>query len=145
MRVLGRVFVALVVTLAAAPLRADDLTGATRFLCASVQANECLAGSDCEASEPWELKLPEFIEVDLDAKKLGTTAASGENRSTPISHLIREDGLIVLQGFEMGRSFSFVITESTGRITAAVAREDRAVVVFGSCTPQPATAARGRK
>lgn len=145
MRVFRNAVVGLVVVLAASPLWADDLTGATRFLCASVQATKCLEGGDCGIDLPWNLNIPEFIEVDLDARKLGTTRASGENRATPITHLTRADGLIVLQGFEMGRAFSFVITEQTGRITAAVASEGRAVAVFGSCTPQPTSAVPDRQ
>ena len=144
MRVFGNVIVGLVVALAASGVWADDLTGASRLLCASVQATKCVEGGACGIDLPWNLNIPEFIEVDLTAKKLSTTAASGENRATPIAHLARENGLIVLQGFEMGRAFSFVITEQTGRVTVAVATEGRAVSVFGSCTPQTAATAPGR-
>ena len=123
---------------------ADDLTGENQILCAAVQATYCLEGGECAIDLPWNLNIPEFIEIDLTAKKLSTTAASGENRSTPIAHLTRENGLIVLQGFEMGRAFSFVITEETGRLAVAVAREGLTVAVFGSCTPLPAVAEPGR-
>jgi len=133
--------VAAVLVLAASVASADDLTGASRFLCASVQATRCEEGGECAAEVPWNLNIPAFIEVDLDAKRLSTTVASGENRSTPIAHMTRESGVIVLQGFEMGRAFSFVITEETGRVAVAVASEGRATAVFGACTPRPATAA----
>ena len=129
--------VAAVLVLAASVASADDLTGASRFLCASVQATRCEEGGECAAEVPWNLNIPAFIEVDLDAKRLSTTVASGENRSTPIAHMTRESGVIVLQGFEMGRAFSWVITEETGHITAAVATEGLAVAVFGACTPAP--------
>ena len=118
---------------------ADDLTGAGRFLCASVQASRCLEGGECWSDAPWDLNIPAFIEIDLGAGRLSTTAASGENRSTPIARVTRENGVIVLQGFEMGRAFSFVITEKTGRVAVAVASEGRATAVFGACTPHPAT------
>ncbi len=68
-------------------------------------------------------------------KRLSTTTASGLNRTTPIKHVDRQDGTIVLQGFEMGRAFSWIITEATGQVTVAVAFEGAAVAVFGSCTP----------
>jgi hypothetical protein len=134
-----------VLALAASVASADDLTGARRLLCASVQATQCQEGGDCLGEVPWNLNVPAFIEVDLDARKLSSTAASGENRSTPISHLARENGIIVLQGFEMGRAFSYVITEETGRAAFAMAREGSATVVFASCTPQPAPAAPATK
>ena len=74
-------------------------------------------------------------EVDLKDKKLSTTKASGENRSTPIRNLVREDGKIFLQGVELGRAFSFVIDEKSGMLSVAVAREGITVSVFGACTP----------
>jgi len=132
--------VAAVLVLAASVASADDLTGASRFLCASVQATRCEEGGECAAEVPWNLNIPAFIEVDLDAKRLSTTVASGENRATPIAHMTRENGVIVLQGFEMGRAFSFVINEETGRVAVAVASEGRATAVFGACTPLHAAA-----
>ena len=67
------------------------------------------------------------------------TAASGQNRSTPIASLTRENGLIVIQGFEDGRAFSFAIDEATGDLNAAIATASGANVVFAACTPVPAS------
>ncbi len=145
MRAVGNVIVGLAVALAASGLWADDLTGVNQFLCASVQVTACAEGGDCSIDLPWNLNVPDFIEVDLDARTLSTTAASGRNRSTPIEHLTRQDGVVVIQGFEMGRAFSFVITEETGRVAVAVATEGRAVAMFGSCTPLPRAAAPAGK
>ena len=79
--------------------------------------------------------VPQFIEVDLEAKRLATTEASGENRQTPIEHLRRVDGNIVFHGFEMGRAFSWVIDEASGRVTVAIATDGISVAIFGACTP----------
>lgn len=129
------ILTAAVVALPAAAISADDLTGKNRMLCTAVQATRCLESGDCVVDLPWNLKIPQFIEVDLSARKLSTTKASGENRSTKIDQLRREDGMIVLQGFERGRAFSFVINEETGVLSAAVAAQGKAVAVFGACTP----------
>jgi hypothetical protein len=114
---------------------ADDLTGSTTLLCAGVQATECFEGGECGIDLPENLNMPAFIEIDLDAKLLSTTAASGENRTTPITALSREDGSIFLQGHEMGKGFTFVIDEQSGQVTVAIAAQGRAVIVFGNCTP----------
>jgi hypothetical protein len=114
---------------------ADDLTDSDQFLCAAVQATMCVEDGECVAQVPWNLNIPEFIEVDLEAKRLATTAASGENRATPIQHLGRSDGTIVFHGYERGRAFSWVIDEQSGRVTIAVATDGGAVAVFGTCTP----------
>jgi len=114
---------------------ADDLGGSDRFLCTPVQATLCIEDGECVVDLPWNVNIPQFIEVDLAAKRLATTAASGENRATSIEHLRRCDGTIVFHGFEMGRAFSWVIDELTGHVTAAIAADGVAVSVFGVCTP----------
>ena len=136
--------IVVMVALAGATVWADDLTGSTRFLCSSVQVTVCYEDGECVIDLPWNVNVPEFVEVDLEAKRLSTTAASELNRATPIEHLLREDGNIVLQGYEMGRAFSWVITEQTGQVTAAMATEGGAVVVFGACTPMTAAGEPGR-
>lgn len=141
-RYLG-VALALVMTFSPTAVSADDLTGSTRFLCSAVQATECMVGGDCAIDLPWNLNIPQFIEIDLKAKMLSTTAASGQNRTTPIEHLESENGVIALQGSENGRGFTFVIDEETGQLTVAIATKGEAVIVFGACTPlAPATGAK---
>jgi hypothetical protein len=128
-----------VVALALAPgltssVGADQLSKANLLLCTAVQATVCTPDGDCEIGPPWNWNIPQFIEVDLAAKVLRTTKASGENRATTIKNLERADGNIFLQGVEKGRAFSFAIEEETGFATIAVAREGRGVTVFGACT-----------
>ena len=115
----------------------DDLKGADRLLCSSVQATVCAVDDDCEIGPPWSWNIPQFIQVDLKGKRLSTTPASGEQRVTPIKLVERRNGSIVIQGFERGRAFSFVIDEASGQVSVAVAREGVTVSVFGACTPQP--------
>jgi hypothetical protein len=66
---------------------------------------------------------------------LSTTEASGENRTTPAEVLRRENGVIVIQGMELGRAFSIVVSEDLGSMSASIAAEDLTVSVFGACTP----------
>jgi hypothetical protein len=132
LRILG--VVSALVLLAPQFAVADDVHGADMLICASVEATVCSLDG-CEIGTPFIWDIPQFVEIDLKAKRLSTTAASGENRATPIKSLERKDGLIVIQGVENGRAFSFVITEETGVLSAAVAREELTVSVFGACTP----------
>ena len=133
---------ALLVLAAPAAAVADDLTGEQMILCTAVQVTLCTDDGDCAIENPWNLNVPQFIEINLKDRKMSTTKASGENRSTPIRTLEREDGQIFLQGVEAGRAFSFVITEKTGMASIAVAREGKTVSVFGACTPMPAPASK---
>ena len=130
-----RITLAAAIIAAPVVLKADDVRGVERMLCSSVQVTACLDGGDCIIDVPANLNVPQFIEIDLKAKSLHTTKASGENRATAIEHLKREGGLIVVQGVELERAFSILIHEETGSLTAAVARDGYAVSVFGACTP----------
>lgn len=116
---------------------ADELTGADQILCSAAQATVCSIDGSCTSEPPWKLDIPQFIEVDLAQKTLSTTEASGENRSTSIKNLERDEGVIVLQGYENGRAFSFMIAEEDGMASIAVARDGLSVAVFGACTPMP--------
>jgi hypothetical protein len=126
---------ALILSFWGSAVQADDLTGHDRLLCVPVQAMVCVEDGECAVELPWNVNIPQFIEVDLGAQRLATTTASGLNRATPIEHLQRGDGVIVFHGYEMERAFSWVIDEKSGRVTAAVATDGLSVAVFGACTP----------
>jgi len=130
---------ALFLLLAPATAVADDLTGADALLCAATVVVACNELGDCGEGLPEELNVPPFVEVDLAGKMLRTTKASEENRVTPIGKVTREGGQIVVQGYEAGRAFSWVVSESTGRATVSIARDGLGVTVFGTCTPLPST------
>ena len=115
----------------------DDLTGEDEILCASANVIVCAVDGSCGSAQPWELNVPQFINVDLDKGNLSTTEASGESRTTVVDSVKRANGRIILQGVDRGRAYSFVIDEQTGLLTVAVARDDLTVTVFGACTPSP--------
>ncbi len=113
----------------------DDLTGEDKFLCAAANIIVCLDDGSCASAAPWELNVPQFINVDMKKNSLSTTKASGNNRVTIVDNKKRDDGRIYLQGIDRGRAYTFVIDEETGFLTVTVARDDLTVSVFGACTP----------
>lgn len=122
-----------------APARADALTGADQLLCSAGSASVCCDDGQCASGTASELDIPQFIEVDLAAKRVNTTKASGLNRTSPIDNLKRVDGLIILQGVENKRAYSISISEKTGELAAAVAAPGCSITAFGVCTPMPAS------
>jgi hypothetical protein len=142
MRRPGLLLAALGLLATAAPLAADDLRGADRILCTVISVNACVEGDECFKVSPHELNVPQFLEIDLKSRVLKTTPASGQNRKTDIKNLQRENGALILQGYEMGRAFSFLIDEAAGAASIAVARDGVAVAGFGACTPMPAAEPR---
>ena len=127
--------IAVALLVAPAVIRADDLSKQDLLLCTAVTAMHCHEDGDCVVDVPWNLNIPQFLQVNLKDKMLSTTKASGENRSTPIKNLVREGGSIYLQGLEGGRAFSFVINEESGLMAVGVATDGKVVSVFGACTP----------
>jgi hypothetical protein len=118
------------------PAPADDVSGADTLLCSVNFALQCTENGECESGPPWNMNLPEFIEVRLGEKMLSTTRSSDEKRTTPIKLLERADGALYLHGDQNGRAFSIVITEETGMATYAVAAEEMVVSGFGACIPR---------
>lgn len=126
--------VASVGLLASGVALADNLEGADRLLCAPEQIMICVEEADCYPAHGSELGVPDFVIIDLKNKKLQTTKASEQTRTTAFSSMSRAGGKIFLQGLENGRAFSFLIDEASGRLTVAVSRDGVAVAAFGSCT-----------
>ena len=115
---------------------ADELIGSSSLLCHGLSAARCeFETGMCSVKLPWQLNLPDFLKVDLDAKRTETTAASGQQRQTPIRTVERANGLIVLQGIEGERAFSWLITEATGEGTMTMSSPAAGLTVFTVCTP----------
>ncbi len=131
------VLLASALLLASAPALADDLTGAERLLCATRVVMACWTDGECESVPPTDIRVPQFVELDLKHKRMATTKASGEDRATDIVNLQRDAGKLVLQGYQNGRAFSLVIDEKTGQASVAVALSDLSVALFAACTPLP--------
>jgi hypothetical protein len=113
---------------------ADNVANLDRLLCATGQIVICVEEDECYPVLPSDVGVPDFVIVDVKGKVLSTTKASEENRTTAIASVNRKDGLVYLQGIDLGRVFSVVIDEATGRMTASVARDGATVSVFGACT-----------
>jgi hypothetical protein len=117
------------------PALADFIGNSNDLLCYGMTATVCtIDGKTCETKEPWELNLPDFVDVDLRAKLLKSTPAAQESRETPISRVERDLGYIFLQGSQGERAFSWVIAEKTGEGSIMINSFDTAVTVFTVCT-----------
>jgi hypothetical protein len=124
-----------VLFLVPAALLADNLTGSTRFVCTSWAAARCTADGVCESAPPWKLNIPDFVRLDLGAKVIATTAAASEDRTTQIERTQRANGLIVLNGMQGQRAWSWVINEASGEGTLTISSEGDGVTIFSACTP----------
>ena len=131
---MNRKIIACLCAFAAAPALAENLSGAEEFVCAVSRVSLCVETGECFDVQPWEIDMPEFVVIDAKRKTIATTRASGQRRSTGIANFLRDGGVVYAQGMESGRAFSLVIDETTGIVTAAIARDGLSVSAFGACT-----------
>ena len=119
------------------PARADDLTGVDRFICSAGSVSACCDDGECASGTAAELGVPQFMEFDVKQRRVSTTKASGLDRATAIDNLKRDNGIIVMQGVENGRAYSFVVDEKQGTLSATVAVQEAGcnIIGFGTCTP----------
>ncbi len=135
MKIVARIL-PLLLTLVSAHAVSDDVSGSRNLLCSTLEAHVCEFGG-CTELDIYDLNMPQFITVDTKTKTLATTAASGENRQTTAATLTRENGQLLLQGFENNRAFSLLIHEASGEAFFASAGLGMTVTAFGACTPAP--------
>jgi hypothetical protein len=116
---------------------AGDLDGSTPVICAFTRALECDSTNGCEAATLEDLAMPRFFRVDFKNNKIAPVGIldEGMKKETPIKVFQRQDGKLILQGFEV-RAWSMVITEKTGQMTLTVSGDDEGFVLFGACMPQ---------
>jgi hypothetical protein len=103
------------------------------LLCAVTEVFDCQAGGGCQHGTAESVNLPQFVKINFAEKTLSTPEEGGSKRMTPITHVERVDGNIVLQGIEGSRAWSIVIANETGKISATVSDHQVGFVVFGAC------------
>ena len=104
----------------------------SRFICATVEAMDCDAGTACFRGRPQDIGAPAFMRVDLDAKTI-----AGANRTTAIGVMERSaDGAqVLLQGTEIGFGWTMALDMKAGTMATTLVNREGAFVLFGSCTP----------
>ncbi len=121
--------------------QAGSFDGSQPLLCASLVTLECMPGGDCFRVPPEAIAAPQFIRLDFKAKTLKNTLAAEKSKTTPIEHLEKVDGKLILQGAEDGVEgvrdgvgWTMSISEETGKMVLTAAADDAAFVIFGACT-----------
>jgi len=118
---------------------AAEPAGPASMVCALGRVSIC-AVDGCKEADVDAIGVPGLVRLDFGTGEMHAVTAADAGRRSTFKVLERKDGKTTLQGFENGRAFSLMITEQTGLLTAAVAREGLAVTAFGACTPLPAEA-----
>lgn len=121
---------ALAVLVGLNPALANDFDGSLPLICATVDARDCVWGSECFGGTPTEIGAPAFMRIDFENKSI-----TGPQRSTPIRLLEKSEQQLLLQGAELGYGWVFALEQNTGRFSASLTNLHGAFLLFGSCTP----------
>ncbi len=132
LKVIGVVLLALGVCAAPRPAAAAQYDGSAPLLCSSMAILECGADGTCQRTTHAVANVPPFVKVHPQGKVISTLDG---RRTSPIKHVDRLDGKMYLHGGEGARAWTVVISEATGKMSAAVAAEEHGFLVFGACTP----------
>jgi hypothetical protein len=115
---------------------AGDFDGSKSLLCAIIEIYDCGAESECEKATPEEVNAPRFFKIDFKQKKISGTLESGQQRTTQIMGMVRDDGKLILQGVDQGRGWSAVISEVNGKVTLSGTGDQVVFAVFSACIAQ---------
>jgi len=117
-------------------LLADEVAGFNTLICHGLSAARCeITTGTCEPKTPWALNLPDFVKLDIRGKHVTSSPPGGEVQRTPITTIQRTNGLILLQGVDGDRPFSWLITEATGEGTMTMSSPQAGITVFTVCAP----------
>ena len=122
--------VAALAWLTAGTASAGDFDGSKLLICAPVEAIDCAAGEDCTKGRPDDIGAPNFLRIDF-----AHNAIVGPKRTTPILFMDKSDDQLLLQGTELGYSWTLALDQDSGKMTATLVNREGAFVLFGSCTP----------
>lgn len=111
---------------AAGPNQAD-------FMCAITSTVECAADGECLGGGAVDIGLPTFLKFDLRDMKISAADVSAKEQSTSIDKVQVEGDRLILLGIGGDRTWSAVISITTGEMTATISDHDLAFVLFGEC------------
>jgi hypothetical protein len=109
---------------------AADFDGSKRLVCATVEARDCVSGSDCFNGIPAEIGAPAFMRIDFEKKLI-----VGPQRTTAILLMERSERQLLLMGTELGYGWTLALDQTTGRFSGSLTDTSGVFVLLGSCTP----------
>ncbi|MDO9596087.1 MAG: hypothetical protein Q7J47_00045 [Azoarcus sp.] len=109
---------------------AADFDGSKALICAPVTVMDCVRGDECFTALPEDVDAPAFMRFDFEKKSV-----IGPKVSSAILLQENTPDQMLLQGREAEYGWTIVIGSKSGEMTVTLAHRNRALVMYGSCTP----------
>ncbi|OAJ63060.1 hypothetical protein A6V36_19655 [Paraburkholderia ginsengiterrae] len=107
-----------------------DFDGSKPLLCATIDAHFCNIGEVCFRTLPEILGAPAFVHINFAKKTI-----VGSQRSTAIRYMEAGENQLLMQGTELGYSWSIALDTKSGGMSATLVNREDVFVLFGTCTP----------
>jgi hypothetical protein len=129
----------LAIVLLTAPAVAAPLDGSAPMQCAIQTVLVCNDPSLCVRGTAATVNFPATIKIDVGGRLVSGAATGRTAKITSVGH---GDGRLLVQGEEMGIggvAWNVVIAEASGAMSGAVLSHGGGFLMFGACTPGPAS------
>jgi hypothetical protein len=113
---------------------AGEFDGSKPLICAVLQVVTCPEGEEPSTGDAASVNLPQFFHIDVTKLLIQGKGADGKNRETKIEKVTRTGGKLILQGVQLGKAWSAVIDEESGKTVLVGVDNGIGMVVFGACT-----------
>lgn len=131
------ILVLFTVWFAAIPALAGDHDGSRPLICAVSETFECEPGVECRQGTAESVNFPHFIKISFTEKIISSMPGKDPIRTTKIQSVAHANGNVVLQGVQSSKSWSMIVSETSGKITVSAADDQAGFVIFGACIPNP--------
>jgi hypothetical protein len=134
MRLRSEIIGVLALASVAAPA-ASGQEGSAPLLCAVTHTVACDQRGDCSQGPASAVNLPVFVKVDAASKSITSAREGGERRTSEALEVRTSGDTTVLTGLELLGGWTVIVNRATGQMTATVAEQGTAYIVFGACLP----------
>ena len=111
---------------------AQDFDGSKPFICAVTEVLECYENEGCSSETTEATLAPEFLRFDIK-KKTVVAQTDAEPRTSTMQYGGLAGDVLIIQGIEDFRGWTVSIVTKTGEMSASVAGDEIAFVLFGNC------------
>ncbi len=111
-----------------------ELDTSSPLLCSVINVAEFTLDEGCFEGTADSFDLPQFVMIDFQNNTISEVGENTKKRKSTINNLKRIDTKLIMQGIENGRSWSVIIEEKTGKMSATASDEGVGFVVLGACT-----------
>jgi hypothetical protein len=115
---------------------AAALDGSVLLLCAVTGTVSCDAQRHCIEGPAEAVNLPIFLKIDAQNKVAQSVRFGGEQRTSEILSMHKEDGSLVLLSVDHGAGWNTTVGTADAKLTLSVSGAGIGYIAFGACIPQ---------